>query len=75
MDILGIGMGEVLLILVLAFIIFGPRRSLEISQKLGKALHRLSRSAASFHDKVSKELNTTETNATEIRDKGDYPPP
>ena len=41
MNLFGIGPGELLLILVLAFIIFGPRQLPEIGRTLGKTMREL----------------------------------
>jgi len=56
MDFLGIGAPEIILILVLAFAIFGPKRILEISRDAGKALRNLSKDAASVQRQLEDEL-------------------
>jgi TatA/E family protein of Tat protein translocase len=56
MDFFGIGPVEVLLVLVIAFIIFGPKRLLEMSRKAGKVMGDLTRSVSDLNEKVNEEL-------------------
>jgi len=67
MDFFGIGFGEVLLILIIALIIWGPRRLPEIAQTLGKTVRALRRAANDFTSQVTRELNIEED--IEERDK------
>jgi len=60
MDFLGMGMGEILLILVVALIIWGPRRMVEIGQWLGKAVRTLRKVSFDLTTQISKELSTEE---------------
>jgi TatA/E family protein of Tat protein translocase len=56
----GIGMGEVLLILLVALLIFGPGRVPDIARGLGKAMRQFSRYSqgltSEFRDEVEREL-------------------
>lgn len=56
MDFFGIGPFEVLLILLIAFIIFGPKRLLEMSKKAGKVVSDLTRSVSELNEKVNEEM-------------------
>lgn len=56
MDFFGIGPFEVLLVLLIAFIIFGPKRLLEMSRKAGKVIGDLTRSVSDLNEKVNEEL-------------------
>jgi sec-independent protein translocase protein TatA len=56
MDFFGIGPFEVLLVLLIAFIIFGPKRLLEMSRKAGKVMGDLTRSVSDLNEKVNEEL-------------------
>jgi len=56
MDFLGIGLPEIIFILVIAFVIFGPRRIVEISQRAGKIVRNLSKDASDIQSRLSKEL-------------------
>ena len=56
----GIGMGEVLLILLVALLIFGPGKVPDIARGLGKAMRQFSRYSqgltSEFRDEVEREL-------------------
>jgi len=56
MDFFGIGPFEVLLVLLIAFIIFGPERLVEMSKKAGKVMGDLTRSVSDLNDKVNEEM-------------------
>ena len=51
MDFFGIGPFELLLVLLIAFIIFGPKRLLEMSKKAGKVIGDLTRSVSDLNEK------------------------
>ena len=57
MDFLGIGAPEIILVLLLAFVIFGPKRIMEISRAAGKAMRNLSRDASSIQRQLENELS------------------
>lgn len=56
MDFLGIGAPEIILVLLLAFVIFGPKRIVELSREAGKALRSLSGQAAAIQKQVEEEF-------------------
>ena len=56
MDFLGIGWGEILLILIVALLIWGPSRIIEISRSLGKMVHAFKKAAGDLTTQVSREL-------------------
>jgi sec-independent protein translocase protein TatB len=56
MDFLGVGPGELLVILVLALIVLGPRRLPEVAQQIGKVLGELQRTSAGFRRELNREL-------------------
>ena len=56
MDFLGIGPFEVFLILLVAFIIIGPQRLLEVSRKTSKIIGEWSRSVSDLNTKVQEEM-------------------
>jgi sec-independent protein translocase protein TatA len=56
MDFFGIGPFEVLLVLLIAFIIFGPKRLLEMSKKAGRVMADLTRSVSELNEKVNDEM-------------------
>lgn len=57
----GIGIGEVLLILLLAFLIFGPGKLPEIARGLGKAVRQFSKYSSDltrdFRNEFEREFN------------------
>jgi len=60
MDFFGMGMGEVLLILVVALIILGPGRLPEIARKLGQIVRTFRKASFDLTSQLGKELNTEE---------------
>lgn len=56
MDFLGIGGWEILLILVVAVIIWGPGRIVEIGRTLGKVARNLKKASYDFTAQIDKEL-------------------
>ena len=61
MDFLGIGAPELILVLLLAFVIFGPKRIIELSRDAGKALRNLSINAAAIQKQIEEELSADKT--------------
>ncbi len=57
MDFFGIGMGEVLLILIVALLVFGPRRLPEIGRTLGRMMHVLRKATYELTEGVTKEID------------------
>ncbi|MFC1903861.1 TatA/E family twin arginine-targeting protein translocase [Chloroflexota bacterium] len=68
MDFFGIGLGELLLILVVALIIWGPKRLPEIARTLGKTVRALRKATYDLTSQITKEVDILETN------KKDRPP-
>ena len=60
MSFFDMGMLEILLILVVALIIWGPKKIPEIARTLGKIVHTLRRATFDLTSTVTKELNTEE---------------
>ena len=56
MDFFGMGMGEILLILVVALIIWGPGRITEIGRTLGKMTRTLKKATFDLTSQVTKEM-------------------
>ncbi len=57
---LGIGVVEILFILVIALVIFGPARLPEVARTLGKGMYWLRNASSSFTQQISKELSDIE---------------
>lgn len=57
MDLFGIGAGELLLILVLALIIWGPGKLPEIARTLGKMVRTLRKATFDLTSEMTKEID------------------
>ena len=56
----GLGWQELIIILVIALIIFGPRKLPEIGKSLGQAINGFKESTKKAQDEVKKELKDIE---------------
>ena len=56
MEFLGMGMGEVLVILLVAIVVMGPRRITEVGRTMGKIVGSLRRATFDLTAQVRKEL-------------------
>ncbi len=65
MDFFGLGTGEILLILVVIMILFGPRKIPEIARGLGKTMHAFRKASSEFSQAVTREIDE-EKKALEI---------
>ena len=55
----GIGIGEILLILVVALVVLGPSRLPEIGRTLGKTLRVIKKASADFTTAITREIDVT----------------
>ena len=60
MGFFGIGTGEILLILILVLIIWGPGRLPEIARKLGKAVRTLRKASYDLTTAMTREIDLRE---------------
>ena len=60
MDLAGIGMGEVLMVLVVTLIIWGPGRIAEVGRTLGKVMRTIRKASFDLTAQVTKELDLEE---------------
>ena len=60
MDFFGIGTGEVLLVLLVALIVFGPGRIVEIGRTLGRIMNTFKKASFDLTSQVTKELEGEE---------------
>ncbi len=51
----GVGMQELVIVLVLVLILFGPRRLPEIGRAIGKAVRELKRATQDFREAIEQE--------------------
>lgn len=56
MDFFGIGAGEILVILVIALLVFGPDKLPEIGRTLGDATRKMKDAASDFAGEMNKEM-------------------
>ena len=56
----GIGTGEILLVIVLALIIWGPNKMPEIARTMGKALRTLRKTTSDLTTTMTKEIEQQE---------------
>ncbi len=60
MEFFGMGILEILLILVVAMIIWGPGRIVDIGRTLGKMVHTLKKATFELTTQISKEMEEKE---------------
>ncbi len=64
MNIFGVGLPEVTVILVLALLIFGPKKLPELGKQLGKTLQSLKNASNEFQNELNKAVNESENTKT-----------
>jgi len=69
MDFMGMGAPELILVLLLAFVIFGPKRIIGMSRDAGRVLRNLSRDAVHMQRQIEDELSTDKTGKPPGADK------
>ncbi len=53
---LDIGTGELILILLVVFVVMGPKQLPEIARTLGKTINEMKRASAGFKNEINKEV-------------------
>ena len=70
-----IGMPEMLIILVIALIIFGPRKLPELGRSLGKSLAEFKRASNELKNTLEEEIRLDEQRTTQDAAKAKETPP
>ena len=73
MDFLGIGGLEVLLILIIAVIVWGPGRMIEIGRTLGKIVRTLKKATFDLTAQVTKEIEDKEKDKNKETERPSQP--
>ncbi len=71
MNLFGIGLPEIFFILLIAFVIFGPKRILDISRSAGRAMRNISKTASDYTSDIEKEMNALDGKNNSSDRKGD----
>lgn len=66
---LGVGLPELLLILVVALVVLGPQRLPEVARMLGRAYAQLRRASEEFQQTIRQDLATLERQEDAERNK------
>ncbi len=69
MNIFGVGLPEVTVILILALIIFGPKKLPELGKQLGKTLKSLKIASNEFQNEIDKVINEPDKNTSQTEEK------
>lgn len=67
MNFLGMGPGELILILIIALVVFGPGKLPELGRALGKAMRDFREMSQGFTAELSKEFGDLEEATREVR--------
>jgi Sec-independent protein translocase protein TatA len=70
MDLFGIGLPEIIFILLLAFVIFGPKRIVEMGREAGKMARNLSKEAGEVRRQLDTELTSDITDRAPAKPDG-----
>ena len=65
MNFFGIGAGEIILVLLVALMIWGPKRLPKIARTLGKMTRTLKKTSFDLTSQITKELDIRETDTKE----------
>ena len=60
MNIFGVGLPEVTVIVILALLIFGPKKLPELGKQLGKTLKSLKKASNEFQSEIDQVINEEE---------------
>ena len=66
-----IGMPELIIILVIALIIFGPRKLPELGKSLGRSLNEFKRASADLQNTLEQEIKLEEQKEQQVKTRPD----
>ena len=66
MNIFGVGLPEVTVILILALLIFGPKKLPELGKQLGKTLKSLKKASNEFQNEIDQVMNEEDESTKSI---------
>lgn len=75
MDFFGVGLGEVLLVAVIALIVLGPERLVESAASLGRLAGELRRASQEFANQINQEIEATPQSKKPSSANEKTPPP
>lgn len=70
----GLGMPEILVILVVALVVLGPKRLPELARTLGKAMAEFRRQSSDIMDEFQQQIRVDEDAARRPKTKPPSPP-
>ena len=73
MEIFGMGSGGILLVLIVALIIWGPGRIVDIAKTLGKMVHTLKKATFDLTTQITKEMEEKEEKTSARRVQSNQP--
>ena len=65
MNIFGVGLPEITVILIIALVIFGPKKLPELGKQLGKTLKSLKKASNEFQSEIDKVISEPEKKSLE----------
>lgn len=71
MDFFGIGPLEIILILIVGLLVFGPQKLPQISRDLGKAFRSFKNASANLTAEIEKEANAVKEEVKDIKSEKD----
>lgn len=66
MNVFGIGIPEMIIILIVALLIFGPKKLPEIGRSLGKAIRGFQEASKGFENELKKEIEQIEGDSVKM---------